>query len=116
MQLLRACLNPRVLASLGIIGLAIAVLAPNLIAAAIPLLIVAACPLSMVVMMRAMSHRSAGLTTPADGADRVAELRRELAEISERQRGLEAELAARTQPSLPSGQPAVAPRVAAPER
>lgn len=116
MQFLRAYLNPRVLASLGIIGLAIAVLAPNLVVAAVPLLLLAACPLSMVVMMRAMSHPSPGSIDAATRTDRTDDLRRELADLTERQRGLEAELAARTQPSPPSGQPAVAPRVAAPER
>src|SRR3989442_4883939 len=48
------CFNPRVLAGLGVIGLAVLVLAPDLAGAALPLLLIAACPLSMLFMMRVM--------------------------------------------------------------
>ncbi|MCI0344902.1 MAG: DUF2933 domain-containing protein [Chloroflexi bacterium] len=72
----------------------------GLVAAAIPLLVVAACPLSMVLMMRSMGHTSAPPNT-APGVDRPTDLRRELADLAERQRQLEAELVA-AQPTAPS--------------
>jgi hypothetical protein len=86
---LRACLDPRVLAALGAAGVAIWVLAPGLVAAVIPLLILAACPLSMLVMMRSMSRHSA----MSAGGEHELALRRELAELHERQRQLESQLA-----------------------
>lgn len=48
------CLNPSVLAGLAVIGLAVWVLAPDLVGATLPLLLLAACPLSMLFMMRRM--------------------------------------------------------------
>lgn len=54
MQMLRMCLNPRVIAALAAVAVGIYVLAPGLFAAALPLLVLAACPLSMLIMMRAM--------------------------------------------------------------
>ena len=54
MNALKLCLNWKVVASLAIVGLGVAVLAPGAVAAAVPLLVLAACPLSMIVMMGAM--------------------------------------------------------------
>lgn len=94
MSVLRACLQPRVLAPLLVAGLAVVVLAPGLIAAAIPLLIIAACPLSMLLMMRSMAGQAPERAVDPNGG-RVTELRRELAHLAERQRRLESQLAAR---------------------
>ncbi len=99
MNYLRACLDPRVLAAVALAGAAVVVFAPGLVAAAIPLLVVAACPLSMLVMMRSMGSRAA--PKPPAGGDRVAEVRRELADLSERQRRLESELVASEQEPRP---------------
>ncbi|MBM2810448.1 MAG: hypothetical protein HW416_1207 [Chloroflexi bacterium] len=52
------CLNWKVVAALGMVGLAIWVIAPGLIWAAAPLLVLAACPLSMLFMMRGMQGPS----------------------------------------------------------
>ena len=93
MNYLRACLDPRVLGVVALAGVAVVIFAPGLIAAAIPLLIVAACPLSMLVMMRTMGGHAAA-SGPASGSDRVTDLRRELAELTDRQRRVESELAA----------------------
>lgn len=58
MQILRMCLNPRVIVALAAAAVGIYVLAPGLFAAALPLLVLAACPLSMLIMMRAMGGMS----------------------------------------------------------
>jgi hypothetical protein len=56
MKMLKACLNPKVLVGLAVVGVAIYLIAPNLIAAALPILLLAACPLSMLLMMWGMQH------------------------------------------------------------
>ena len=59
MNMLKHCLNWKVLAGLGVVGLGIYLVAPELVAAALPILLLAACPLSMIFMMKAM-HGSQG--------------------------------------------------------
>jgi hypothetical protein len=54
MDMLKCCLNPRVLIGAGVVGAGILLLAPNLLAAALPTLLVLICPVSMLVMMLAM--------------------------------------------------------------
>ncbi len=91
MNYLRVCLDPRVIAAVAVAGALVVFFAPGLITAAIPLLMVAVCPASMVVMMRSMGNGSTA-PVPATG-NRAADLRRELADLAERQRRLESELA-----------------------
>lgn len=57
MEMLKKCLNPKVLIGLAVAILAIAVFAPNWLATTLPLLLLAACPLAMVAMMFMMNHR-----------------------------------------------------------
>ena len=90
MSILRYCLDRRVLAVLGFVAVATAFVAPRALGAALPLLFVAACPLSMIVMAVAMSRGSAPAVRPSS----VESMRTELAELAERQRRLERELAA----------------------
>lgn len=61
MNFLKHCLNWKVLVGLGVVGLGIYLVAPELVAAALPILLLAACPLSMLFMMKAM-HGSQGKT------------------------------------------------------
>jgi hypothetical protein len=94
MSILRACADRRVVAFLVAVGAAVAVLAPNLIAAAVPFLVVAACPLSMLVMMRMMGGQGSGPNQESglgagDGASR---LRERLAAVRLEQDKLEREL------------------------
>jgi len=56
LQSLKCCLNPRVLIGLAAAGLAVVLLAPNLIAGAFPLLLTLVCPLSMLAMMVGMAR------------------------------------------------------------
>jgi hypothetical protein len=49
------CFNWKVLAGLAGVGLAVWIVAPNLVGAALPLLLVAACPLSMLLMRRGIA-------------------------------------------------------------
>lgn len=54
MNMIRMCLNWKVVAALAAVGVGVWVVAPGAIAPALPLLLLAACPLSMAVMMWAM--------------------------------------------------------------
>lgn len=58
MDMLKKCFNPKVLLSLAIIGVGVAVFAPELFLSVLPLLLIAACPLSMVVMMIMMNKHT----------------------------------------------------------
>jgi hypothetical protein len=82
------CLNWKVLVGLGLVGVGIWVIAPNLFLAALPILLLAACPLSMLAMMWGMKHvmqpgqndshsPQAGLTMGrrTDQEERLAELK-----------------------------------------
>ncbi len=55
--MMKACLNWKALAALGMLGLGVWVLAPGLAGAALPFLLMAACPLSMLLMGRSMGNR-----------------------------------------------------------
>lgn len=57
-DMIKCCLNPKVLAGLAVVGVGVLVLAPNLAANVLPLLVVLACPLSMLFMMRVMRSQS----------------------------------------------------------
>jgi Protein of unknown function (DUF2933) len=98
MKMLKACLNPKVLAGLALVGVAVYLIAPNLIAAALPILLLAACPLSMLLMMWSMQHTQrqgqqtsqepdVGLTRE----ERVARLRRQQAALADQIEALERE-------------------------
>lgn len=96
MNILRACFDWRVLAGLAALGIAIYLVAPGVMVAAIPLLLLAACPLSMLLMMKAVSGQRPASELPVgrvDG-DHVAALRQELADLSRRQEQLNLELRA----------------------
>ena len=92
MSILRYCLDRRVVAVLGVIALAIALLAPRALGAALPVLLLAACPLSMIVIAVVLgrSVMPAGLVAPSNAVSMQAELD----ELAARQRRLEGELAA----------------------
>ena len=92
MKMLRMCLNPKVLLALAAAGVAVWLLAPGALAAALPLLLLAACPLSMVLMM-AMMHRPGSQTEPP--VTRVAnerDIRAELTALQARQSQLLSQL------------------------
>jgi hypothetical protein len=93
MNILRACLNWRVVSVLVAVGAGVALFAPNLIASAIPLLIVAACPISMLVMMQTMGQPPNPTARLEPGAvDRPTRLREQLAAVRLEQQQLEREL------------------------
>jgi hypothetical protein len=92
MQMLKMCLNPKVLAGLVVAGVAIYSFAPNLIAAALPILLLAACPLSMLLMMWGMQHTQGQQTTREPEVDltreeRIGALEQEEAHPAENGRG-----------------------------
>ncbi|MGH2664092.1 MAG: DUF2933 domain-containing protein [Actinomycetota bacterium] len=53
-DVLRMCLNWKVLGGLAAVGVGVWAVAPDLVSSALPLLLVLACPLSMFLMMRGM--------------------------------------------------------------
>jgi len=71
MDMLKCCLNPRVLIGAGVVGVGILLIAPNLLAAALPTLLVLICPASMLLMMLGMgkmgSSKNATQTVVAGG-------------------------------------------------
>jgi hypothetical protein len=72
LQSLRCCLNPKVLIGLAAAGLAVVLLAPNLIAGAFPLLLALVCPLSMLVMMGSMARMGTKKENEQTSAPHVA--------------------------------------------
>jgi hypothetical protein len=67
-NMLKMCLNWKVLAGLGAVGAGVYAFAPGLSASAVSLLLLAVCPLSMVVMMAAMNSGRGEREAPADNA------------------------------------------------
>lgn len=57
MEMIKKCLNPKVLIGLGIVALAVLLVAPKTFFTILPLLIIVACPLSMIAMMTTMNTR-----------------------------------------------------------
>lgn len=108
MNKLGMCMNWKVLAGVGVVGLGVWVVAPNLVGAALPLLFVLACPISMMLMMRGMNgSQCASQGAPAQAAmtleARLADLRaqreavtREIAELEAANRETGAERGARS--------------------
>lgn len=86
--MLGMCINKRVVVGVGVIALAVLVLAPRLFAGLAPVLIMAICPLSMVFMMRAVGRHDERQPPPTAGE-------RDLRELEEEVNRLKAELALR---------------------
>ena len=88
MNMLKMCLNPKVIAGLVIVGLGVYVIAPGLLVAALPLLLLAACPLSMLLMGGAMMRgchaqpkETVASSPEGESTDEVASLRAEVAAL-----------------------------------
>ncbi len=94
MNMLKMCLNWKVLAGLAMVGFAVYLVAPNAVLGVLPVLLLLACPLSMVVMFVSMEGRGArqgqdaGLTLPAAPLSReqqLAQLRTQLMGLGDQQ-------------------------------
>ena len=107
------CFDWRVLVALAAVGIAIFVVAPNLIAGALPLLLVAACPLSMLLMMRGMRRSHDGAEAASSGPppspagtlsreQRLAQLKAELANAEAWESDVTREIAALETERIPS--------------
>jgi len=134
MNMFKMCLNWKVIGGLAVVGLGVAVFAPNLIGAALPLLFLAACPLSMLLMMGAMkggmkdmgSKGGACSTEPEQAeqpvrdtrpqTERIAGRTGELAALRRRQESLASEIAALERDDLPVVRKAAIVAQAATER
>jgi len=55
-RLVECCLNWRVIAGLGVVGVALFLFAPKLAATSLPVLVALVCPISMLVMMVSMGR------------------------------------------------------------
>ncbi len=65
-DMLKCCLNPKVITGLAVVGVGVWVFAPNLAGTALLLLVALICPLSMLFMMRGMNRgMNNGQTTSA---------------------------------------------------
>ncbi len=76
------CINLRVVAAVGAVGLGVFLLAPRFALTALPFLLVAICPLSCIWMMRGMrgSDQASG-TTSGSGPDHLRQLEEEVAQL-----------------------------------
>jgi len=79
---LELCFDRRVLAGLGALAVAIWLLAPQFLLAALPVLVLLLCPLSMLLMASMMRGRMGEVSHSATGADRLAALEREQARLA----------------------------------
>ena len=59
------CLNWKVLVGLGVVGVLVFIVNPQIGLALVPLLLIAACPLSMLFMMRGMQRGTNSSTSPS---------------------------------------------------
>ena len=97
-RMLGMCMNWKVLVGLGVVGLGVWAVAPNLIGATVPLLLLAACPLSMILMMRGMGGMGGGqsATQPAQTSQPTPVIgtpEEQLAELKARHEAIAAEIA-----------------------
>ncbi len=96
LKMLFMCLNWKVVAGLGVVGLIVWVVAPQFVWAALPVLLVAACPLSMLFMMRGMQH--GGSQSPPVGSTQdepLTELHSRLLSVQAEQEALAKQIAER---------------------
>ena len=98
MQYLKCCLNWKVIAGLGVAGLAVWVAAPTVFASVLPVLLGLICPLSMIAMIVGMGLMS-GKRPPAapdvSREERLEQLRQEQRRIDAQLAALSVELEAR---------------------
>jgi hypothetical protein len=92
MNMLKMCLNWKVLAGVAAVAVALFVYAPGFAFAALPFLVLAICPLSMIFMMRAMGNMNGdgdkSSSTCAMGGNKPASREEELAKLKAQQREL----------------------------
>lgn len=101
MNMMKMCLNWKVVGALAAVALGVWLLAPSVVGAVLPLLVFAACPLSMLVMMWAMrrgmsdeqcSPEPNGRQAEAGSGtreERLAELRTSLSDVRSQEQAIE---------------------------
>lgn len=60
MDMIKKCLNPKVLLGLGLVAVGFLIFAPELLPGVLLILLIAVCPLSMVLMMGSMGKKEHG--------------------------------------------------------
>ena len=99
MNMLKMCLNWKVIAGLALVGVALFVYAPGLAAGALPFLVLAICPLSMIFMMKAMNGGMGGDSKSGEGCAMSGQKQPEgregqLAQLKSQQQELSSKIAA----------------------
>lgn len=100
MNMLKMCLNWKVIVSVAVVGIALFVYAPGFAYAALPFLVLAICPLSMIFMMKAMNGMGgdsksgegcamSGQKQPEGKEGQLAQLKAEQQELSSKIAALE---------------------------
>ncbi len=107
------CLNWKVLVGLAVVGLAVWVVAPHLVLAALPLLLIVACPLSMLMMMGRMRGGQPVQVNQSPAMDRtrdeqVGELQSRLLSVQAEQEAIARQIAEIESPEIPVMSQAVA--------
>jgi hypothetical protein len=97
MNILKRCLNWKVLAGVALAAVGLFVYAPGFALAALPFLVLAICPLSMILMMGAMNNMNGdgdkSGAACATGKSRPASRQEELAQLKAQQHELAARIA-----------------------
>jgi hypothetical protein len=92
MNMLKMCLNWKVIAGVAVAGIAIYLYAPGFALAALPFLVLAICPLSMIFMIGAMGNmngdREKSGAACASGGNKPGNREEELAKLKEQRREL----------------------------
>lgn len=103
MNMLKMCLNWKVITAVALVGVGLFAFAPGLALAALPFLIIAICPLSMLLMMGAMNGMASdsesgeegcamsGQKQPEGREDQLAQLKAQQLELASKIGALEAE-------------------------
>jgi hypothetical protein len=96
MNMLKMCLNWKVVVGLAALGAGIFLVAPDVASAALPYLVLAICPISMLLIMVAMNHGKAGERRASPEIDgglaregQITRLREHEATLTEQIRALE---------------------------
>ena len=100
------CLSWKVLAGLAVVGLAVWVVAPQIVLAALPLLLIVVCPLSLLVMLGKMRGGQPAQANQCPAEDRtrdeqVAELQSRLLRVQAEQEAIARQIAEVESPETP---------------
>ena len=106
MNMMKMCLNPKVLGGLAVVAVGLFVFAPEAALAALPVLLALACPLSMAGMAMLMGKGMKGMGRGGSAGtreERRGQLQAQLREAQDQQDAIAREIAALDEAPVPSG-------------